>query len=257
MQPENSWKEFKKYWNASSPQDNSTVQIERILQEHPFFLQALSLSKFGFCVIDIKQMQYLHVSTNAYEITGWPNEKYMEGGVEFGFNAIMPESQNAAICFSQLINDYFKKLPDHDKPNYRCYWDYKINGPTGIKTLLQQDYVLRYDEEGHITILLAICMDIQNYKSDKNVHLRLTNGKENLVYQFEIATKKLTELESLSKRELEIAQMINQGNDSTHIATNLNISLHTVNTHRRNMLEKLQVRDSLEMSNLLKVLGFV
>lgn len=257
MHIENSWEDFKKYWNATAPLDNSTVQVEKILKEHPFFLQALSLSKFGFCVIDIKKMQYLHVSSNAYEITGWPNDEYMKGGVQFAFSALMPESQHGMIRFSQLINEYFKKLPNHDKINYRCYWDYQINSPTGVKTLLQQDYVLNYDDEGHITILLAICMDIRNYKSDKCLHLRLTNGIENLVYEFGLANNVLTELEPLSKRELEIAQLINKSNDSTSIAKSLNISLHTVNTHRRNMLDKLHVRDSLEMSNLLKVLGFL
>jgi DNA-binding CsgD family transcriptional regulator len=251
------WEEFKRYRNASSAQDHSSFHVERIMQEHPFFLKALSLSKVGFCVIDIKQMQYLHVSSNVYEITGWPYEKYMAGGVEFGFSAIVPEAQHGVVHFSQLMSDYFKNLPNTEKPNYSAYFDYKINGPTGIKRLLQQDYALSYDAEGFITILLAVCVDIKNIKSDKSMHLRLTNDKENTLYEFEVETKKLTEVEPLSKRELEIARMINQGNDSAHVASILNISPHTVTTHRRNMLEKLHVDDTLEMSNLLRVLGFL
>lgn len=257
MLASNPWHSFKKYWNSSSPDNNSTGHLEKILPQHPFFLQAISLSKYVFVVIDIKKMQYLHVSSNVKDISGWTQEDYMKGGVEFAFSVIRKEAQPGIIHFSKLINEYFKMLPAQERQDYRCYWDYQVTGPTGANTLLQQDYALRYDEEGAISILLAICTYIKNYKNDKSMHLRLTNGKENLIYEFELGKNKLNKLEALSNRELEIAQLINQSQDSIYIADKLNISVLTVNTHRRNMLKKLNVKDSLELCNLLKVLGFV
>jgi DNA-binding CsgD family transcriptional regulator len=60
-----------------------------------------------------------------------------------------------------------------------------------------------------------------------------------------------------SKREFQIAQLVNQSYTNAEIAHQLSVSIHTVHTHRRNMLQKMNVKDFLELSNLLKVLGVV
>lgn len=50
----------------------------------------------------------------------------------------------------------------------------------------------------------------------------------------------------LTKREKEILRMIKDGKASKQIADLLNISQHTVNRHRQNILEKLSVANSIE-----------
>ncbi|MDE6267376.1 MAG: LuxR C-terminal-related transcriptional regulator [Muribaculaceae bacterium] len=50
----------------------------------------------------------------------------------------------------------------------------------------------------------------------------------------------------LSKREKEILNLIKEGKPSKHIANTLNISIHTVNRHRQNILSKLSVGNSHE-----------
>lgn len=50
----------------------------------------------------------------------------------------------------------------------------------------------------------------------------------------------------LSEREKEILLLIKQGLPSKLIADNLNISLHTVNRHRQNIISKLSVSNSIE-----------
>ncbi len=50
---------------------------------------------------------------------------------------------------------------------------------------------------------------------------------------------------TISAREAEILTMISQGKNSIEIADLLCISQHTVNTHRKNILRKLRVNNSL------------
>jgi len=45
----------------------------------------------------------------------------------------------------------------------------------------------------------------------------------------------------LSQREIEIVELLSQGKCSTEIALGLCISKHTVDTHRRNILRKLDL----------------
>jgi DNA-binding NarL/FixJ family response regulator len=51
------------------------------------------------------------------------------------------------------------------------------------------------------------------------------------------------ELEKLSGREREVLQLIAEGKSSPEIAKALHISIHTVDTHRRNIMEKLDVHN--------------
>ena len=50
----------------------------------------------------------------------------------------------------------------------------------------------------------------------------------------------------LSSREKEILLLIKKGLLRKEIADTLHISIHTVNTHRQNILQKLSVNNSME-----------
>lgn len=55
----------------------------------------------------------------------------------------------------------------------------------------------------------------------------------------------------LSKREKEIAFLVAKGNTSRQISEKLFLSLLTVNTHRRNLLKKLGVNNTAQLSALI------
>ena len=53
--------------------------------------------------------------------------------------------------------------------------------------------------------------------------------------------------ELLTPREREILQMLGEGNSNKDVAAKLNLSLHTVETHRGNLLEKLNLHSTAEL----------
>jgi DNA-binding CsgD family transcriptional regulator len=59
----------------------------------------------------------------------------------------------------------------------------------------------------------------------------------------------------LSKRELEIAKMVCKEQTSDTIAKTLGLSLHTVNTHRKNILRKIEGKNPIDLINYLKSIG--
>ncbi|CAM3490605.1 response regulator transcription factor [Elizabethkingia occulta] len=61
----------------------------------------------------------------------------------------------------------------------------------------------------------------------------------------------------LSEREKEILTFIKNGKLSKEIAAELSISLHTVNRHRQNILEKLHVNNSFEACYKAECLGWI
>jgi two-component system nitrate/nitrite response regulator NarL len=59
----------------------------------------------------------------------------------------------------------------------------------------------------------------------------------------------------LTDRELEIARLVCQEYSSEKIAMELNLSLHTINTHRKNILRKIDAKNAIDLMNYLKSLG--
>ena len=60
---------------------------------------------------------------------------------------------------------------------------------------------------------------------------------------------------NLSEREIEIIGLITDGLSSKAIADTLFLSIHTVNTHRKNILKKLNVKSSSELVNYAFKIG--
>lgn len=61
----------------------------------------------------------------------------------------------------------------------------------------------------------------------------------------------------LSGREKEVLSLIREGSRSKEIAAKLSISQHTVNRHRQNIFEKLQVSNSLEACKIAERMGLI
>lgn len=60
----------------------------------------------------------------------------------------------------------------------------------------------------------------------------------------------------LTKKEIEILSLILSGMTNTEISDNLNKSKRTIETHRFNLMKKLNVKNLIELSSKAKELGF-
>lgn len=61
-------------------------------------------------------------------------------------------------------------------------------------------------------------------------------------------TKEVTcEPADLSPREFEVLQLITKGRKTVDIADQLNVSVHTINSHRKNILRKLNLKSPAEL----------
>lgn len=61
----------------------------------------------------------------------------------------------------------------------------------------------------------------------------------------------------LSEREIQILKLVARGFQSNDISQFLKISRHTVDTHRRNMIRKLEVSNSMELVSIARDMGVI
>ncbi len=56
-----------------------------------------------------------------------------------------------------------------------------------------------------------------------------------------------TQLRSVSPREIEILQLLSLGKNGKEMAKELYISLNTIKSHRKNLLEKLEAKNTAHL----------
>ncbi len=126
----------------------------------------------------------------------------------------------------------------------------------GPKLKELKDIIISYYHEKSNDLLNSVLFDIINCEQDLNYHCQVEDALfVPAVEALERAVSKeagdskqsldrqadTTKPDALSSREKEIIVCIAKGMSNKEIAENLNLSVHTVTTHRRNLSAKLQI----------------
>ncbi|NHA06141.1 response regulator transcription factor [Mucilaginibacter sp. HC2] len=61
----------------------------------------------------------------------------------------------------------------------------------------------------------------------------------------------IEKVKKFTKREMEVLTLIGEGFSTKRIAQELFISINTVETHRRHLLEKMEAKNSVELIRLV------
>ncbi|MBK9628082.1 MAG: hypothetical protein IPO56_10380 [Flavobacteriales bacterium] len=137
--------------------------------------------------------------------------------------------------------------------------DYRIRKANGdhIK-VLRQTSVFELDERtGKPRSTLSICRDISRIKSSRTICWQYT-GRGAEVFRRRLARQKLPGLcYRPTPRESEIIRMLVEGRVSKLISLELGITLNTVNTHRRNILERIGLKNTAELVRMAVEQGWV
>lgn len=84
-----------------------------------------------------------------------------------------------------------------------------------------------------------------------NAYFKAVKGESHYCSSINSKTDHLTKLDGLTDREIEIVDLICDGKTTAEIADTLCRSTHTINSHRKNILKKLNVKTPLELLKLL------
>lgn len=107
----------------------------------------------------------------------------------------------------------------------------------------------KHDEEGNTTEILGVAIDLTNrIQTEEQLAIML---RENLQLRNKLIVNYLT------CREKQILISIGDGMTNKQIAESLDISVHTVDSHRKNLLSKLHLNNTAELIKLAAKSGLV
>ena len=151
----------------------------------------------------------------------------------------LPDIDGAAIC---------RLLRKHDK-DIRIIALSVHNERTVIKNMLSSGangYVLKNSVGEEIINAIHTTLQGNNYLCRKTKEIMAQVSENDLV-----------EIPKITRREKEILELVSQGLTTTQIAGKLFISMHTVESHRKNMIEKFDVASMAAVIKLATKYGLI
>ncbi|SHO49938.1 LuxR C-terminal-related transcriptional regulator [Desulfopila aestuarii] len=187
-------------------------------------------------------------------VSGYTNEEFLQQGIGLFLQCLHPEEID--IIVNQMYPDgmdVISQADEQEKQQILTQYNYRFKRKTGeYINLMEQLYVLEVDENGLATLILGNIIVLDN---EEVLPLRLSSKifRNNAVYETifsKVYNPITTPLSDVTGRELDILRNLAAGKRSKEIAKELFISPYTVDTHRRNLLKKLQCNSVVELAKI-------
>jgi DNA-binding CsgD family transcriptional regulator len=231
------------------------------LEKHKPLLQSLaSLSDSGISVFDIYKKEHVFYSPNYGVLLGYDWATITEEGQIFLDKKIHPDDfVNLMRCGVSVMKLSMQFTPD-EKVNYKLINEFRIlNSDNHYIRVIEQHQILEMDRFGNAWLMISIIDISPNQDESEEFRSQLFNFRTGHIIPFHttltLPAEKMNVV--LTKRELEILDLVKKGFLSKEISDKLSISVHTVNTHRQRFLEKLGANNSFEAVILASNLGLL
>jgi len=167
------------------------------------------------------------------------------------------------FAFGECWKNLIEKLPYDRKPYVRLTIFIRMKNNTGIYSWVMAQYVQTIaNREGKILYVFTLVTDGAHIKKDGVAIMRILDAYDNKSHVFYCldtmaVSRDINLTLSITNREQEILSLPALGYSSKQIASQLNISLKTVDNHRQNFLRKTNCKSTGELVALGINMGFI
>lgn len=237
---------------SSFDKPNLSKHIEKIIELD----QYLPYNSTFFCVTDTQKLAFHYISKNMQSTLGYANSMFIEGGMKLLWSKIHPEDiDNWLRGLNELMEFTTNEMSIKDRNQMSYTWNYRLkNNKDEYVNIVQNTTPLGFDTNmkpilglAHYTVLSP------NITLSQTVSAKLLNSKgEYETKYFNNLTQKLL-TDGITNRERDVIRLLILDYSSKEIAEKLFISSKTVDTHRRNILKKLNISSTGELVGILKI----
>lgn len=169
------------------------------------------------------------------------------------FKCIHPEDLRLRHLLELRYFDLQKSVPANERHRYSTHCKLRAQNHQGNYIYISHRTLYPVSlPDGSIWLALCIYAPLPYQQPIKGIDGSIVDTAGNI-----IQPETETETPPLSPREVEVLSLIACGRLSKQIAADLSISVNTVNRHRQNILQKLEVTNFAEATNLAIRLGLI
>ena len=137
--------------------------------------------------------------------------------------------------------EFLDTLPEEEKLTYKYIYEMRVLDRGKYVRMIYQMRILAFKDDNFLGMGIIDLAPEQSANTSVRFQIKHCLTDEIVPFASESATDAL-----LTPREREILALAKEGMFSKEISEKLNISIHTVNRHRQNILEKLRVDNMIE-----------
>lgn len=223
--------------------------------QKPLLDRLSQVNNCGITVFDLFQKTHIYTSFNFSEIFGYDLNALEVEGNDYFNSRVHPADLLQLTKNGINILKLFYQMEKEERTSYKLITEYRVRGKENeYIRVIEQHQALELDKRGNVWLSLGVIdaspdqspldgvkSSFFNYKTGTSIPV--FSGEDNSV--------------QLTKREQEVLQLVKDGHPSKEISGRLFISVHTVNTHRQRILEKLSVKNSHEAISFASSLGLI
>ena len=204
--------------------------IEEIAQEYISYMKILEQAGSFAVFLSDRFGHYYYVT----EYIEPPQELNIE-------NLVHPDDLEVVRRIDKKVWEFLEPLPEEEKLTYKYIYEMRVLDRGKYVRMIYQMRLLAFKDDNFLAMGMIDLAPEQSANTSVRFQIKNCLTDEVVPFTIETATDVL-----LTPREREILALAKEGMFSKEISEKLNISIHTVNRHRQNILEKLQVDNIIE-----------
>ena len=226
--------------------------IEKIIEMDQF----LPYSSTFFCITNTQDLTFEYISKNYNASLGLDSSELKEKGMRYFWSRIHPDDVESWLrALNKLMEFTLGEIPREKRQDASYTWNFRFKNAQGTYVnMVQNTTPLIFDSDNKPIIGLAHYTVLHpDIKLDITASAKLLNANQEYetVY-FNSFSQKLLH-DGVTNRERDIIRLLILDKSSKEISEKLNISSHTVDAHRRNILKKLEISSTGELVGILKL----
>ncbi len=238
---------MKKTWHQIARYHDGNTPPSFELEVYKKLLNIFHIGDFYYYIVNLPHVEIEFVSDAVKKVLGIACTS--DFNVNYILTNIHPDDLNRFMMYEQQVTTFFNALPPDKVLKYKVSYDYRLRCADGsYKWILMQTITIQSDEKGSVIRVLGIQTDISHIKTDSIPSGLSFIGLEGEPSYYNTVGQKIKQV-LFTKRERQILELIITGKNTCEIADLLNISIHTVNTHRKNIMAKSACKSLVELGS--------
>ena len=209
-------------------------------------------------LLDYTTKKYIYVDQTCFGLLGYTAEYFLEKGLDEYKSRWHPADYD--ILNRNIIPyniNFIRALPKDRYTDFVFSYNHRIQNAIGEYITVLQRYSYIPDERAEFPCgVIGVVFDITHFKGDLSMVQTIeetiqVNGEllNKLIYKKIFPVFETIRQQFITKREQDVLKYLAYGLSSKQMADKLNISINTINNHRKNMLLKTNCKSSAELIN--------
>lgn len=252
---------IKSHWNRMSesiePSDVRAGHTEKWFSQMAHLKQLSFHNSICIALWDMVANRFLF-AIDERKITGYDVALYTaENGVDFSLANFHSDHIHGLHLFNQCAYECMQRHRTEgqiDRMMINMDAHYRVADDSYIH-ILQQIVPVETDSHGNPYLFLSYIRDISHLKKHMSASLVFTTRNVCVHRNYNLDKRELEVVTLPTNQEKRVLELLGEGKQSRHIAAELSLSHHTVDTHRRHLLAKTNCVDTTALSTYFQLIG--